>query len=128
MFRTAGKEVPSDQQQEGEERIGGFRVISQGTDQAEAFAAELADILLDNRTYTDKRAACYWPGVAFRMWKDDQSVDVLICFICHNLYCGRPVKIAEENSSFAQSPAESRLIRLAKEAFPDDAEIQALKE
>jgi hypothetical protein len=29
--------------------------------------------------------------------------------------------------SFAKSPMHSELVRLAKEAFPDDEEVQALK-
>jgi hypothetical protein len=130
VFRIDGNDTPGrlKPKQEGGRSIGGFRVLSQGADQAQPFAAKLADILLDNETYTETWAACYMPGVALRVWKDEDHADVLICFKCQNLYCGPPIQRATENASFAGSPAESRLIRLAKEAFPDDEQIQALKE
>jgi hypothetical protein len=132
VFRIDGKEEPSEEKpgQGVERRISGFRVLSRGADQGQPFAAKLADILLDDATYTDTGAGCYWPGLAFRVWRDKDCVDVLICFLCHNLYCGPPRDRgrATENGGFQGSPAESRLIRLAKEAFPDDEEIQALKE
>jgi hypothetical protein len=53
-------------------------------------------------------------------------VDVLICFKCDNLYCGPQVEYARENATFNRSPQRRRLVQLAKEAFHDDAEIQAL--
>ena len=52
----------------------------------------------------------------------------MICFKCHNFYIGpltdKPVM---ENASFSGSRNASRLLRLAKEAFPDDKEIHELK-
>ena len=67
------------------------------------------------------------PGVGFRVWKDDQAVEILICFGCNNLYCGPPTNRARENAAFGSSPRRSYLVRLAKEAFPDDKAIQRLK-
>jgi hypothetical protein len=92
------------------------------------FANKLADILSNEQTYTNEFAQCFWPGVAFRVWKDQQGVDVLICFKCGNFYCGPSKEMVRENAAFHGSPMRSQLVRLAKEAFPDDKEIQSLKE
>jgi hypothetical protein len=130
VFRTDGEAGPYDRKprQDGGKRIGGFRVISQAPDQARPFAVKLAALLLDETNYNNNYAKCYWPGVAFRVWKDEEFADVLICFKCDNLYCGPATEEAKENASFYKSPARSQLARLAKEALPDDAEIQGLKE
>jgi hypothetical protein len=130
VFRTDGYDGPYDRKprQEGESRIGGFRVTAQGPDQAQPFAAKLAELLLDETHFNNNYKKCYWPGVAFRVWKDYEFADVLICFQCDNLYCGPPTEEARENASFNRSPARSQLARLAKEALPDDQEIQAIKE
>jgi hypothetical protein len=110
--------------------VSGFPVWAQGKDQGNDFASRLAEVLNDKQTYTDVFVRCFWPGVAFRAWKDDEYIDIVICFKCENLYCGPP---REENStagnvSFFRTPARPRLVQLAKEAFPDDKEIQALPE
>ena len=112
-----------------EKKISGFRVRAQGQDQGKAFAAKLAAIVEDKGAHSKAFAKCFWPGVAFRVWKDNEPIDVVICFVCHNLYCGPPTTTeARENISFYDSPLGARLVRLAKVAFPDDPEIQALKE
>ena len=63
----------------------------------------------------------------FRAWKGDESVDVVICYFCKNLYVGPPADSVRENASFHDSPREADFIKLAKTAFPDDNEIQELK-
>lgn len=126
VFRLDGKVDPQPQA-EGEKRVGGFPVTARGTDQGKEFAHKLADILSDEKTYSDDRAACFWPGVAFRVWKGEESAEVLICFQCNNFYCGPPAPVAKETANFTDPPARVRLVRLAQEAFPDDKDIQALK-
>lgn len=128
VFRTRDREEWGKPRLEGVQRICGFPVIAQGADQGPPFAARLAEVLLAEQSYTDRYAKCFWPGVAYRVWKDDDYVDVLICFFCHNLYCGPPNDETMANASFLEMPAESKFVRLAKEAFPDDKEIQELKE
>jgi hypothetical protein len=129
VFRLDGKEFSKDEGgplKKGR-RVGGFLVTAQGKDQGRKFAGKLLDILNDNKTYTNKYALCFWPGIAFRVWKEEECVEVLICFLCDNLYCGPPPKgMANENASFVGSPRRADLVRLAKEAFPDDKEIQGL--
>jgi hypothetical protein len=112
----------------GFRRVGGFRVLARGKDQHPKLAAELADILADGRTYSDEWVMCFWPAVAFRVWKGKEVVEVLICFECDNLYCGPPRDRAEENVSFFRSPRRADLVRLAKRALPDDPDIQAIEE
>jgi hypothetical protein len=109
-------------------RIGGFLVTGQGEDPEKAFAGKLAEVLADERTDTGNAKKCFQPGVAFRIWKGKEVVDVLICFGCNNLYCGPSVDLAQENTFFGRSPRRPDLVRLAKEAFPADREIQALQD
>src|SRR5262249_20587950 len=107
-----------------------WRVIAQGPDQGAELAARLRSILADEATYSRSHKMCFWPGVAFRVHSGDEVVDVLVCFYCDNLYCGPPRDLAPnaENLSFDGSPRRADLVRLAKEAFPDDKEIQALED
>ena len=112
----------------GERRIGGFLVTAQGQDQGKELADKLTAILSDEQTCTDNYAKCFWPGVAFRVWKGEETVEVLICFKCDNLYHGPPKDAAVYNASFLGSPRRPDLLRLVKEAFPDDKEVQGLKD
>ena len=123
MRPEAWKHYPEDAK-----RIGGYPVTAQEADQGKRFADKLAGVLSDGRTYSTMYAGCFNPGVAFRVWKGDESVDVVICFQCENFYCGPPQAEEMENASFHGTPARARLVRLAKEAFPDDQDIQALGE
>jgi hypothetical protein len=67
--------------------------------------------------------------VAFRVYQGGDCVDLVICFTCDNFYLGpRSDKLVMENASFVGSPNNARLVRLAKEAFPEDKEVQGLAE
>lgn len=113
----------------GDPTVGGYAIMARGKDQGREFAAKLWDILNDNKTYTDKFAKCFNPGVAFRVWKGEESVDVIICFRCNNFYLGPPTDIrVMETASFHDSPNRRRFVQLAKEAFPNDKELQNLKD
>jgi hypothetical protein len=130
VFRIDARGLPkaSQPRPEGQRRISGFRVTVQRHDQDKEFAARLLEILADEKTHTDRFVKCFDPGVAFRVWKGDEVVDVLLCFKCNNFYCGPPKEFPSENGSFLGSPRRTDLVRLVKEAFPDDMEIQLLKE
>src|SRR5271156_1276059 len=82
--------MPKSTRKEGEKRIMGFLVIAQGKDQGKEFADKLSQILFDRATYSDQISMCFDPGVAFRVWKDDEALDVLICFKCNNFGYGPP--------------------------------------
>jgi hypothetical protein len=131
VFRIDGRNDPPDPTpiKPGDPTVGGYAILTHGKDQGREFAAKLNDLLTDDKTYTDRFATCFWPGVAFRVWKDEECVDVIICFKCSNFYLGPPTdKRVLENATFSGSPNTGRLVRLAKEAFPDDEEVQALKD
>lgn len=113
----------------GDAVVDGFVVLARGKDQGPVFAARLADVLLSGRTYTDRFVKCYAPGVAFRFYRGEERADAVVCFACGNLYLGPPSGgRVSENATFSGSPAAGRLVRLAKEALPDDKDIQALDE
>jgi hypothetical protein len=129
VFRIDGSDLdPGKEPDRAAKAVGGYPVIAQGPDQGAVFAGRLADVLGDRATYTDRYAKCFWPGVAFRAWKGGECVEVLICFQCDNLYVGPPQDRARENATFHGSPRRRDLVRLAKEALPDDKDIQALKD
>jgi hypothetical protein len=113
----------------GEPNIDGYAIIDRGKDQTAEFVAALDGVLLDKRTYTEHFVKCYNPGVVFRFCKGDDRVDVVICFHCGNFYIGPPVTGEQvlENAAFHGSPNRARLVRLAKQALPDDKDIQALE-
>lgn len=111
--------------EEARERMGPCVITARGNDQGKEFAARLRAILYDRSTYSNSEAKCFTPGVAFRIWKDKKSVDVYICFHCDNFL----IKTAEHESgkhSFLDTAARGKLVQLAKDAFPDDPEIQSL--
>jgi hypothetical protein len=110
---------------DGEKRIGGWLITAQGKDQGKEFAVKLA-ALLDEKHDKSGGAKCFDPGVAFRVWKDDEYADVLICYHCNNYYFGPPTQRAKENAGI--TTLRPLFVQLAKEAFPEDKEIQALKE
>lgn len=127
VFRIKSNRTDAESQSAAK-TIGGYPVTAQGKDQGQAFARKLADVLLDEKTYSKSFAKCYEPGVAFRVWKGEEHVDVVICFMCSNFYCGPPVNQASENASFSGSVNRPRLVQLAKEGLPGDKTIQELSD
>jgi len=113
----------------GDLTVSGYAILAKGADQGPECAQRLEEILSVETMLAGMRAHCFWPGVAFRIWKGQEYTDMIICFRCQNYYLGPATDgRAMENGWFAGSPSASRLVRLAKEAFPDDKEIQALEE
>ncbi len=107
--------------------MNGFLVTAHGKEQGPEFAQRLREVLVDHGTYSSHAVLCFWPGIGYRVWNGDRYVDVLICFECGNLTCGPPGQHGPTRS-FLNSPRRRDLVRLAKEAFPDDKEIQALED
>jgi hypothetical protein len=99
-----------------------FAVLSTGKTQGRKFAARLAALLLDEKSYSAEGKFCEPnPGVAFQLWKGKQHVYVTLCFECNMLAVNSKVG---GNFDFVRP----ELVRLAKEAFPDDSLIQNLRE
>jgi hypothetical protein len=117
---------------EKEKTIGGYRILAAGKEQDAKFAAKLATVVLDEESYDWRggKGCIFQPGVAFRVWKGDESVVVVICFSCDQVRFipmdkdGKPGKPAFVDSD----PSRAELVKLAKTGLPDDKEIQKLKE
>jgi hypothetical protein len=84
-------------------------------------AHDLGAILLDQDTYrSPARGGAFTHDVGFRVWRGDESVDVLLSFgndqmeLKYRSYTGQP------SSSFASiTTSHDRLLRVAEHAFPD---------
>lgn len=98
------------------EKFGGYYIIDGiGREQGKEFAARLSAVLLAARTYDQSYTLCFSPGVAYRFWKDRESVDVLICFTCsHVRIGGKMLNLSKERGA----PA---LQKLVDESFAKDA-------
>jgi hypothetical protein len=129
VFRIDPQNGPNSSKphQKGEKRIGGWLIAAQGADQGMEFVRRLAATLSDETNYTPNDVKCFDPGVAFRIWRREESAEIVICFMCNNFYFGPPTERAYENAAFANDMRHQLLV-LVKEAFPGDKEIQALKE
>jgi hypothetical protein len=97
------------------------------------FAKRLASVLIDEHTYlfNSAKGCIFQPSVGFRIWKGDEAaVEVVISFKCDELIVFAP-KAADGSIRGALEdfdPARPALVKLAKGAFPDDKEMQGLKE
>jgi len=83
-------------------------------------ARELGTILLDQATYRSPAGeGAFVHDVGFRVWRGDESVDVLLSF--GNQQMQLKYRIAGgTSSSFASiTSGKERLVRLAQRAFPD---------
>jgi hypothetical protein len=92
---------------------------------------ELANILQDSRTYNfDSAKGCiFQPTVGLRIWRNNHSFEVILCFHCSELKVNGPDAVKKEYASRIEDFDEARpkLVALVKQVFPDDVEIQALK-
>jgi hypothetical protein len=61
-------------------KIGRYPVLTQGKDLGSDFAVRLA-AAVNGHPELDKKCGIH-PGVAFRVWRGDQCVEVLVCFQC----------------------------------------------
>lgn len=114
--------------------IDGYPITAKGLKQGPEFASRLARCFLDGRFYDFVGSFCdFDPGVAFRTWMGDESVDFVICFRCHQIEIyvhDSSMHLVHEGSSNLGAPMEGRdiLDDLVQQAFPSDPEIQSLRE
>ena len=110
-------------------RMDGWFLLGTAKEPSRVLAQKLRQILLDG-SYLQIRILCITrPGVIFRLWKGSQSLDVLLCF-----HCGEMYTVMRDSTGKAKlgiyivmgGDTKSSFARLAKEAFPDDTTIQAL--
>jgi hypothetical protein len=113
----------------GDDYIAGYPITAKGKKLDEAFARKMTKALFDEKTYEGLSARCFQPGVAFRVWSGKEAVEVIICFRCTNfeaLLMGEN-KEGDEVEQYGFGPGLEPFLALAREAFPDDGEIQGLK-
>jgi hypothetical protein len=106
--------------------IGGYPILAVGREQGPEFAARLGEVLRRWGVARSSKKCGLLPGVAFRVWHGDRAVEVLICFKCDDL---RVHVVGEDDAGEDLLDFESErrdLLALAKEALPDDPDIQAL--
>ncbi len=111
--------------------VEGYPVISVGSEQGEAFVAKLTTYLLDGRRYfVSLDCEIYGPGVVFRLWRGKESVVLIFRYKCNYLEVSAYNAWGEVHSTgtYYSFDNPNVLKRLMKEAFPDDREIQSLKE
>jgi hypothetical protein len=113
----------------GDGFIAGYPITAKGKKLDEAFAAKVTKALFDEKTYGGAGARCFEPGVAFRVWNGKEAVEVIICFRCTNfeVQVSGAKKDGDETEQYGFGPGLEPFLALAKEAFPDDREIQGLK-
>jgi hypothetical protein len=98
--------------------------------------AALSAVLLNENTYRWEgdnpvgMRCVFQPGVAYRFWKDQEAVSVLVCFKCSEV--AFETDNAEDKDRrigraiWAQLRPE--IVQLTKQIFPDDKAIQAIKD
>jgi hypothetical protein len=113
-----------------EKQVGGYPVTATAKEQGKEFTAQLAPLLLDERTWFSKRQyKCFEPGVAYRLSDGKESVEVIICFKCRDLrLTTRDADGKEVQKAFGhfEDALFEPLAKAARVAFPDDKEIQGL--
>jgi hypothetical protein len=111
---------------------GGFDELAKGPVWKDEKAKAVAAIFLDEKSYEweQKKLCDPQPGVMFKLFKGDERIEVLLCFECDIVQFialdAKGQKIASAINDF--DPARPKLVKLTKEALPDDKVIQGLKE
>ena len=108
--------------------VDGLTVLSTAKEQGTQFAKRLSELLQDEKSLLSEQARCFFPGVAFRLWKEKESVDVVVCYQCTGLRLiardGAGGELHRTGGGFKAN--YDAWVKLAKEAFPDDKQIQGL--
>lgn len=111
--------------------IADYPIKRQGKTLGPIFAAKLSRTVMDPRTFLGPSdTSCEInPGVAFRAWRGQECVEVIICFHCQQmLITTRNAQGHEVHSAYTQMiSTRAEFLALAREAFPDDKENQSLK-
>jgi hypothetical protein len=64
----------------------GYPILATGTEQGADFAGRLSQMLLSAGVTPNKKKCGLQPGIAYRIWKKDRAVEVLVCFQCDVLW------------------------------------------
>ena len=126
----ASATAPADAPATAPAALHGWPVAAAGADRDAAFGSRIAGALFDRRSYRfDRAKGCIFdPGVAFRVWRGDEHVDLLLCFSCDEFRLILPGTDGEARGvgeDFEDNRAT--FVALAKDAFPQDPVIRALR-
>jgi hypothetical protein len=137
LSRAEGGSVPATRPAEtrpttGQTRIDIWPVIGRSAEQDAAFARRLSAVLLDDKSFrwNVAKACTFEPAVVFRVYSGEAYVDVALCFGCEEVMVmvppadGRPAHRNVEDFDHVRTA----LVRLTKEAVPNDPFIAALAE
>ena len=122
VFRVSPKYSP----ERTDGTIGGYPIIATGAELGPEFIARLANVLRRWGVSKGSKKCTFEPGVAFRVWYGDRALDVLLCFECDELWTHVVADTGTSDDVLDFAPARADLVTLVKEAFPDNAKIQAL--
>ena len=114
------------------ERVEGYPVVATGRTPGDA-AGRLRAVLLDDDSYLfgTGKGCILRPGVAVRVTGERNDVlNLVLCYECQTLIVAIRDAAGKElhKSGGLFDPAEAALVELAKAAFPDDKDIQALQD
>lgn len=126
-------------------QIGGFPIVSSGTTQDNVFAQRLSSVILRQDYKKEFGLACntittvvfrIWddqkPELGLRLWQGSDYVDILLCYKCGEYsVVGKSIHgpiVLSRVTPFKPFAMRSEFVRLAKQAFPKDKDIQALSE
>ena len=107
-------------------------ITGRGATRDRAFAQRLGAFLTNPKNFIDRppgqgvKACAFMPGVGFKLRAGASDyVNRTICFSCAQLDATSSIGVVPL-PSIDFDPGYAELLKLAKEAFPDDAEIQAI--
>ncbi len=109
--------------------VAGYVILATGKEQGRDFARRLVAVLLNDASYEWEMAkGCEFnPGVAYRVWSGGDSVLVLDCFDCDEIGVLTDESKRDSVRYGESDPARPALIRLVREALPDDQDLKGLK-
>jgi hypothetical protein len=122
VFRVSPKYSP----EKTDGTIGGYPFTALGTELGPESIARLSNALRSWGVTRISKKPAFEPTVAFRIWYGDKALDVLLSFDSDAMWThvvGDP-NPSDDLLDFTKIRAE--LLALVKEAFPDNAKIQAL--
>ena len=113
------------------EFVDGFPIRARGKELGEPFADELELFLVNDRNFAapapgEAERCVFTPEVAFVAYEGTEWNAVVVDFDC-NFMTATSSKGQLVLPSLSFAPGRAELVELAKKAFPDDAQIQALK-
>lgn len=103
-------------------------ILRVGVSQGKEFAANLNAALSQLNDFA-LMPSCFDPGVGFRVWKGKAHTDLCVCFYCSGVEIitkdANHKEVFHKQTDLGRSRAA--FLALARQAFPQDAPLSALK-